>query len=158
MGSDNRPEHRTHGWRTRLATVPTAEVAFERWLARLRELIVHCPELRRPVHGDLLYRNVLVAGDRFSGIFDWGCAMWGDPLYDMALIDFASAWHPDFAAVDFRAETRARFPAAVDLDARFSCYQLHVGLGAIAYNAFIGDRVELANCVQRTNEVGARTD
>jgi aminoglycoside phosphotransferase (APT) family kinase protein len=36
------------------------------------------------VHGDLLARNVLVEGDRISGVLDWGSACFGDPLYDAA--------------------------------------------------------------------------
>ena len=36
------------------------------------------------VHSDLLNRNVLVHGGRMSGVIEWGNALYGDPLYDIA--------------------------------------------------------------------------
>src|SRR6185437_6344049 len=62
---------------------------------------------RAPVwlHGDLDNRNLLVDGDRISGVLDWGAAGVGDPACDVKV-----AW----AVLD--AETRPVFRGLLEID------------------------------------------
>ena len=109
--------------------------------ARVRDLIEACPERRDLVHGDLLHANVLVAedGSRPNAIFSWKRSLRGDFLFDTAWCTFCSAiWYPGIAAADpwdrVRREPSIRNDADawVDASERHHCYELHIGLTALA--------------------------
>ena len=95
------------------------------------------------VHADVVNRNVHVHDGRVSGIFDWGCTMWGDHLYDLACIEFWSPWHPsldvDALAEEFHRRW-ARDGVVVErfAERRRACL-LHVGLEHIVYHAVMAD-------------------
>lgn len=63
----------------RVAQEAVVAVAFH-WLER------HCPRAGSLalVHGDFHMRNLLVDGDRLTGIVDWEVARISDPLFDLA--------------------------------------------------------------------------
>ena len=103
--------NRVTGWRSRLATMPEVERGFDEACAALMSLVTACPEIRHLVHSDLLYGNVFVSGDRVTGVFDWGCTLYGDFLYDVAWLTFWSPWYPGLDAIDVRAEALAHFAA-----------------------------------------------
>lgn len=126
---------RTPGWHARLT--PPAAAAFADGYAALRAAAAGLPDERRILHCDLLYRNVLVDGPRVAGLLDWGCAMYGDPVYDLAWLLYWWPWHPRWSGVDVRAALGAA-------DARLRTYQLHIGLAHIAWSAFTGNRDDLA--------------
>lgn len=134
---------RVHGRLALLATSEVGDRTFRAGLARLGELVDAGPTERHLVHADLLNRNVLVEGGRITCVFDWGCALYGDHLYDLATLIFWSAWYPDLAAIDVRAAAVEHFAAiglAVDdMEERLLACQLHVALGGVAYSAFVGD-------------------
>lgn len=137
------PTHRTHGWRARLRASPTGDGPFEDALDCFQDLLDVCPEERHLIHSDLLNRNVLVRDGRISAVIDWGCAMYGDFLYDLAWLLFWQPWYPAWRDIDFQAEAARHF-AAIGLEvphfaARLRCYQVHIGLAAQAYNAFKGE-------------------
>jgi hygromycin-B 4-O-kinase len=115
------------------------------------------PEVRHLVHSDLLYGNVLVAGDRVAAVFDWGCAMYGDFLYDVAWLSFFAPWFPGLDAIDVRGSVRAHYDAigltVADFDTRMRAYEAHVGLASQTYQALIGDWDELARTARRTEAV-----
>lgn len=141
--AEDPPARRTHGWRRRLASLPDQEVAFSTALGQLEELSQDLPEVRGVVHADLLNRNVLVDGARITAVFDWGCSMYGDPLYDLAWFQFWSPWHP---ALDVSGLT----PSGPDVDRRLCCCLLHIGLAHIAYNAYLGDVEGGGDVAERT--------
>src|SRR5262249_42112900 len=64
---------------------------------------------RPPVwlHGDVAYGNLLVRDGRLAAVIDFGCSGVGDPACDLAI-----AW------TLFARESRARFRAALDVDAQ----------------------------------------
>jgi hygromycin-B 4-O-kinase len=145
------------GWRAQLDTRPHAARTFDRTLDELASLADACPEIRHLLHSDLLYGNVLVEGDRVSGVFDWGCALYGDFLYDLAWLTFWAPWHPGLAALDLRAEALAHYAdirlVVDDFDARLRCYEVHIGLAHLAYHSFTQEWDHLDWTERRTLEV-----
>jgi hygromycin-B 4-O-kinase len=155
VGHD-RPGDRTHGWRARLDTSPTGAAAFREAYHQMAALIASCPcpERRHLVHADLLNNNLLVADGRVAAVIDWGCAMYGDFLYDLALLSFSTPFFPAIRGIDFRAEARRHY-ARIGLEVprfeeRLRCYETHVGLGALSYTAFTGRWSEHEALARRT--------
>lgn len=145
---------RIRGWRERLMQSSLATGAFEEGLDRLRSLVGVCPEDRHLVHSDLLHFNVLVADDHISAVVDWGCSMYGDFLYDIAWLVFWAPWYPAWRGIDFEGEAARHF-AAIDLDVphlveRLRCYQIHIALDSLKYNAFMERPDELEAVASRT--------
>jgi hygromycin-B 4-O-kinase len=120
----------------------------------LESLAGDLPDLRCLIHSDLLHYNVLVEGDRISGVLDWGCAMTGDFLYDLAWLCFWQPWYPAWQRIDFEQEARRHYAAiglaVPGLEQRLLCCQLHIGLAGMAYQAYAGDWVNLEGTAQRT--------
>lgn len=149
-------DERNRGWRAALQAAPGGDAAFTAGFAELGRIAESPVITSLPttlVHADLINRNVLVSARRITAVFDWGCAFVGDPLYDLAWLDFWSPWHPGLAALG----VRRAFAALVDeldrpadeIDLRWRACCLHIGLGHLAYNAVIGDHTNLAGTTQR---------
>jgi fructosamine-3-kinase len=142
------PSQEVHGWRAAIAAQRHIDDVYRAAEARLGHLIDACPERRDLVHGDLLHANVLVAEDasRPTAVFSWKCSLRGDFLFDTAWCTFCSAiWSPGIAATDpwdlVRREPSIRGDAEawVDASERHHCYELHIGLTALAWNVWVGD-------------------
>ena len=152
--ANDRPGDRTYGWRERLIASPTGSAPFAEGLARLETLTHYCPVERHLIHSDLLNFNVLVEDGRISAVIDWGCAMYGDFLYDLAWFLFWSPWYTAWRNLDFKLEA-ARHYTSIGLDVphfeeRLTCCQIHIGLAAQVYNAFKERWDALAETAQRT--------
>jgi len=150
LGFFNEPATRgAPPWRDLLHDLPNVVVAFEEGYARLVEMAEHCPEERNLFHDDLINRNVLVEGDRISGVLDWGSSKYGDFLYDIANLVFYRPWFPAWRDIDFAAEARAHYDAiglaVPNFAERLACYCLRIALDGVAYSAFRKrwDEVEL---------------
>lgn len=146
-------------WRERLSASAAASHAFDTGLERLQDQIEHCPEDRHLIHSDLLHFNVLVSGDRISAVVDWGCAMYGDFLYDIAWLMFWAPWYPAWRGIDFEHEAVQHF-ASIGLEVprfaeRLRCYELHIGLDSLKYNAFM-ERWDTLEAVARRVRALAR--
>jgi hygromycin-B 4-O-kinase len=150
--SDDAPDQRTYGWRDQLAASPQAEALFRRGFDLLQSLAVHSIP-RCLVHGDLLNGNALVHEGAISGIFDWGCSLYGDHLYDLAWFEFWAPWHPGLNVAYLRSELERRWCevgyAPADKEARLMACYLHIGLDHLAYNAYRGDWSALAATAER---------
>ncbi|MEE8557976.1 MAG: phosphotransferase, partial [Myxococcota bacterium] len=154
---NDRESERTHGWRQRLATVPTAVATFREGLRLLRGLVEVCPEDRHVIHADLMGDNVRVLDDRVTAIVDWANSMYGDFLYDLARLTFFAPWFPELHRLDLRALARAHYASigleVPDFGKRLRCYEVHIGRDAQAYTAFTHRRDELKSSGQRTREL-----
>lgn len=155
--ADDRPGERTHGWRERLVASPTGSGPFNEALARLDALIPDDAQERHLIHSDLLNFNVLVEDGRISAVIDWGCAMYGDFLYDLAWFEFWAPWYPAWRGIDFKHEASCHH-AAIGLavprfEERLTCCQINIGLAAQAYNAFKERWDALEETARRTIEV-----
>ena len=151
------PTRHTHGWRSKLAASATGDGPFLEAYGVLTTLVDYAPKDRHLVHADLMNRNVLVTADRISGIFDWGCAMYGDFLMDLAWIDFWAPWSPDWRGVDIVAAAAEHFEA-IELDVpnfaeRLRACQIWIGLDGQAYQASKGSWGELETTAARTLEI-----
>jgi hygromycin-B 4-O-kinase len=140
--ADDTPHQRTHGWRERLATLPEGEKAFVWGLDLLREVVSDAVP-RSLVHCDLMNRNVFVHEGNISGVFDWGCALYGDHLYDLAWFEFWSPWYPELDIAYLRSELEQRWAKVgykpKDMGSRLLACYLHIGLDHLGYNAYLGD-------------------
>ncbi len=149
---DDTPDHRTHGWREKLAASSLGGEIFT-WGFDLLKQVVSDAVPRCLLHCDLINRNVLVHGDKISGVFDWGCSLYGDHLYELAWFDFWSPWYPEHDIAYLRAELARRWQAVsytpTDKEARLMACYLHIGLDHLAYNAYQGDEVNLLATAER---------
>lgn len=149
---EDTPDRRTHGWRKKLATHPQAEATFV-WGIDLLQQLVSDDVPRSLLHCDLVNRNVLVADNRLSGIFDWGCSIYGDHFYELAWFDFWSPWYPALDTSLLHAELEQRWRdvgyVPADKKARLATCYLHIGLDHLAYNSYTGDEVNLLATAER---------
>ena len=133
----------THGWYANLANSTLGTKIFDRLYAQLESLVDQCPEVRELIHSDLLNSNLLVSSSKISAVIDWQCSLYGDSLYDIAWFIFYAPWYPQFEAVQLCQKAMAHFESVAantaNIKARLLCYQLHIGLGSIAYNSFRKD-------------------
>ena len=150
--SNDTPQQRTYGWRARLASFHQGEEAWEWGVERLRRVASDVVP-RCLIHGDLINRNVLVDGAAISGVFDWGCACYGDHLYDLAWFEFWEPWSPKLDTRALRSELERRWHhagyAPHNYEERLMACHLHIGLDHLAYNAHLGDWATLAATADR---------
>lgn len=150
--AEDTPDQRGGGWRERLVTAPEDDAAFT-WGYELLKEVASDTIPRSLIHGDLINRNVLVAGDALSGVFDWGCSKYGDHLYELAWFEFWAPWYPDLDMRLLRSELEKRWQATgcmpVDKQRRLAACYLHIGLEHLAYNAFLSDWTTLSATAER---------
>jgi hygromycin-B 4-O-kinase len=76
-------------------------------------------------------------------VFDWGCSIYGDFVYELATFVFWSPWHAAIKASDVLSRAKAHYAEigldVADFDARLRCCALHIGLEHLGYNAYLGD-------------------
>lgn len=127
--------------------------AFDAGLRRIEALVGSCPERRYAVHNDLLNRNVLADEDGVV-LLDWGASIFGDFLYDAALLTFWWPWYGRWGGMDVRGEIlrhHERIGLAVPaLAGRLLCYELHIGIVHMDYQAARGRWDECAWTAART--------
>lgn len=157
---EDRPGERGGDWRPLLEQSVIGAESFDRDIQVLERLLVDMPEKRHVLHSDLINYNCFVRDHRISGIIDWGCAMYGDFVYEIAWFTFWSPWYPQWGEIDFAREALAFYrDAGADVcgfDERLTCYELQIGLAHQAYNAFVGNWTELANVTRHTTTVADR--
>jgi hygromycin-B 4-O-kinase len=132
-GADRRAEQRDLLVRTRIGARE-----FDAAVARMRELLPFCPEDRHVVHNDLLYHNVLVDDDGVV-LLDWGASIFGDFLYDIALLTFWWPWYRKWPGIDIRREIERHYAeisfAVPAFSERLRCYELNIGVSHIHFQA-----------------------
>lgn len=153
-GFDDKPSERTHGWRKKLESSSTGSDPFDEIRASLEILAVDMPNERHLIHNDLLYHNVLVENNKISVVIDWGNSMYGDFLYDIALLTYYWSWFPEWKDIDIKqvvidhyASTGFKVPG---IERRLLCYQIHIGLDGIKYSAFTGNQEHLEQKTRQT--------
>lgn len=139
---DDVPDRRTYGWRRKLRESRNGDASF-RWGYGLLDEVATDDLPRCLIHGDLISRNVYVASDAITGVFDWGCSLYGDHLYELAWFEFWAPWHPNINAGVLREALEDKwrsnsYAPTKNVERMLACY-LHIGLDHLAYNAHLGD-------------------
>lgn len=125
------------GASTRLRATPIGAYAFDAGISAMRALLGYANDERHVVHNDLLNYNVLL--DR-NGIvlLDWGASIYGDFLYDWALLAFWWPWYrARWGGIDMDAEIAEHFRAAgvPHFAERLLLCEIHIGVHHIAFQA-----------------------
>ncbi|MFN8521624.1 MAG: aminoglycoside phosphotransferase family protein [Chloroflexota bacterium] len=148
------PGSRIGGWRERLAATAVGMGPFEEAQARLRALAPGLEVSRHLIHSDLLHFNVLVEDGGVTGVFDWGCGMFGDHLYDLAWLVFWQPWFPAWGTVEILGAARRHHEqiglVVREMDARLEACMLHIGLDGQAYAAWAGREEDAVAIARRT--------
>lgn len=148
------PGERGGGWSERLATHTRARQVFDAGVHLMEEYSHFVPDSRQLIHEDTINYNVTVSEGRISGIFDWGCAMWGDALYDLAWFNFWNPWYPQWSSLDLPTRLQEAVGAEGDHVAeRMHCYLLHIGVMHIRYNALIENERALDEVATATSDL-----
>ena len=160
---NDRPDSLTHGWKKALVKIPTAQCKVDRFYKQLTELVRFCPDQKRPIHSDLLYQNLLVHNRKVSALLDWGCAMIGDPAYDIAIFEFFEPWYPAFTEVNLIQRMRQSYLTKSPDNSRYfeqrmAAYQIHLTLGNIAYCIYSDGKHDYTEHIDRLEEVLAKSD
>jgi hygromycin-B 4-O-kinase len=101
--------------------------------SEITKLTQFCPEDRHLIHGDYGFDNVLSNGKEITGVIDWGEAKYGDFLYDYAWLSYWSKNNMYRAILkQYYLEKGVNIH---NFDERMKCYELHIGLGALAFYA-----------------------
>ena len=152
---EDRPGARTSGWKRRLVDAPEGDDAFMRGYDAMLDLATAFPGPRSLIHNDLLNRNALTVGGQVTSVFDWGCSLYGDFVYELATIVFWSPWYPVIERSDMASRALDHYgDMGLDVpnfDDRLRCCALHIGLVHIAYNAFLDDLETLRLTERRMN-------
>jgi hygromycin-B 4-O-kinase len=151
VDADSHPRHRIAGMDRRLLQALSDE---------FRRLVPLCPAERKLVHGDFGANNVLIDADTgaITAVLDWECALYGDPLFDIAGAYFWRTW--------LRCMERAAaywenvLGAMPQYRERLTCYQLCIGLWEIYTNA-VDNNAAMVDWLQRRcrsllSEIGER--
>ena len=150
------PDSRVHGWKAALRSRPVLHDRFVAGYQRLSALADVEPP-RSLVHNDLLHGNVHVIGTQITGVFDWGNALFGDHLYDVAIFCFWQPWLPQVRWPAMIAALHQRWfsPERRVLDGprRFEACLLHIGLEHMAYHAFLENWDEVRSVADRVDEL-----
>jgi hygromycin-B 4-O-kinase len=134
-------ENHTQGfyknWHAMFETTFLERDVYETIYQGMLRLLPYCPETRSLIHNDAHFENVLGEGDRITAVIDWANAIYGDPLYEIARLDWWSAW-PGWWYDDVGDQLQARYGDAPNFAERMACYQLHLGLDDLRYYATAG--------------------
>ncbi len=136
------PTRRDHGWRAALERSEPGPAIFDAAFEHFLTLVDALPNERRLLHCDLLNYNVLVQGHELAAMIDWGCATWGDFVYDIAWLAYCWTYYPQWAELDVVAAAQQHYAAnglhVPAFDARLRAYLIHIGLGDVRYSAYTG--------------------
>lgn len=128
------------GWKSNLENSGMGMTLFDAIYTVFERKVALCPADRHLIHSDLLNRNVLVTNGEISAVLDWGSSLYGDFLYDLAWFEFYAPWYPSFSVSELVPGLwQALQNSGANLEnaqERVRCYQLHIGLDSVAYNAF----------------------
>ncbi len=150
------PESRLRGWKEKLASNKQVNELYWRGRQRLLDLIPLCPEERHLVHNDLLHFNLIMRDHQVMAVIDWGCGLWGDFLYDLAMFQTWQFYYPAMAGINFAEEARRSFAGKNvplrNFEERLQCYQIHLLLDSLTYNAWKEDPTNLDITARRLAE------
>jgi aminoglycoside phosphotransferase (APT) family kinase protein len=149
---------RVGGWRKQLARAPEIEALYTRSVQEMLAIVADVPTTMHVVHRDLLNRNVLVDDQcSVTAVYDWGCSVFGDYLFDVAWFTFWAPWMKGVGQLDVGELVRSHHrEIGVDVtsyDARLRCYELQIGAEHLGYQTMMNDPAERVKVAARLNDV-----
>jgi aminoglycoside phosphotransferase (APT) family kinase protein len=152
---------RVGGWREKLATAPEMEALYTRSVREMLALVADVPATLHVVHRDLLNRNVLVDDQcEVTAVYDWGCSVFGDYLYDVAWFTFWAPWMTGVSKLDMGERVRSHHREigadVTNFDERLRCYELHIGVEHLAYQTVMNDPAERTKVAARLHDLLSR--
>lgn len=135
---DEEPEWDFYGkWHILFDTTFLERDLFDRVYERMVRLLDYCPEERYLVHGGYGFGNLLIQDGKVSGVLDWLDARYGDFCYDIAHLDY---WMRRVQFQTLYAEYAAGQGLSIpNLAERVLCHKFQIGLGALKFNAKVGN-------------------
>lgn len=95
------------------------------------KLVEYCPEHRHLLHADFESGNTLSDGHSITGVIDWANAKYGDPVFDIAWIDFWKE-HINYKGF-FKQYIQDKGRDVKNYEERVVCYTLYFGIGALFF-------------------------
>lgn len=152
--NQDKPNSKTHGWKTGLKNSPVGIKPFEEGYASLIELSRDLPEVRSLIHNDLMNFNVLVNDDKITATIDWANALYGDFLYELANFVFWEPIHEPIKGIDWKSAALEHYKSiglkVPMFEERLQCCMVRMGLDHLAYYGFTRDWTYLEPVVKRT--------
>ena len=144
-------------WREKLIERAEIYKVFNHVYQEMTKLVEYCPEDRYLIHNDLLHFNLLIKDNIVAGVIDWGCSLYGDFLYDLAMYDLWQFYYPSMKGVDFKEETKKYYSsigvALPNFEERLKCYEFHLTLDAMKYSAYKDNDKNLNLIANRVKEL-----
>jgi hygromycin-B 4-O-kinase len=121
--------------------MPEIKDEFDCRYQQLVKLTPFCADQKHLIHSDLLNKNLLVCNHKINAVIDWGCAMVGDPVYDLVVFNFFEPWYPAFAQTGLVAKMTESYlnlspNNSKNFHQRIAACQIHLCLGNVAYCIF----------------------
>lgn len=111
---------------------------FDEYFREMTRLSEGLGAPRRLVHGGFGYDNVLIHEGQVSAVLDWQDARFGDPLLDVAYLDF---WPSGFDLVDlYESHCGRKGLSHENYRHRIRCYKYYIGLDAMRFFAKTDNR------------------
>ncbi|PUA37667.1 aminoglycoside phosphotransferase family protein [Paenibacillus elgii] len=127
-----------HGWTSLFESSFLEKDVFDRIYAAMMERIGYAPKERYLVHGDFHFGNMLSQNHAVTGIVDWEMAMYGDFMFDLAVLH---VWAPIAQFPQRVREAWAEEGRSIPyFEERLLGYQLFKGLDGLRFYAKKGDR------------------
>jgi hygromycin-B 4-O-kinase len=106
---------------------------FDEYFREMAQLSEGIRAPRRLVHGGFGYDNVLIHEGQVSAVLDWQDARFGDPLLDVAYLDF---WPSGFDLVElYESHCGKKGLSHENYRHRILCYKYYIGLDAMRFFA-----------------------
>lgn len=151
------PGSRSYGWSHILSQKPGWYREFFEAYDILQDASARTTNDRALIHNDLTNRNVLVTNNQISAVFDWGFSMYGDPLYEIAKLEF---FDPLYAPISGQKWVETAIEHATiergennEFNDRLLACLLHIGLEAQVFYAGRADWNMYEPIAKRTLEL-----
>jgi hygromycin-B 4-O-kinase len=113
------------------------QAVYETYFPLMQQHLSICLTNKHWVHGDFGFDNVMSCGKRITGVLDWAESRLGDPVYDIAYLEF---WSKNILYQKlWQKWSESRKLSICNFEARMQCYMTHIGLGSLAIAAIRDD-------------------
>ncbi len=148
------PASRVQGWRGILEESAVTSAPFDKAYDKLAGVADALGNERYLAHNDMLNRNVFVDHGGICGVIDWGNALYGDFLYDLAMFIFWSPWFESMNGIDFYEQAKRHYDeiglVIPNFETRLQACLIHMGLSGQTYHAFTKRYDMLERTAKRT--------